>query len=137
MMRVELQGQDWVDWNEQTQSLQREGCLDFLQAIHQQIQNHGKNPSGWQIPQGKDHVSLLISELILKARGQWKDSYTEKEICHCRNITTEKVRHAVYNGAHVIEDIRSRSGANTACGTCRDNIMNLVQAVLDKGQPSK
>ena len=112
--------------------------LDFA-GIHQRVKGAWKNPSGWTIPQGTDHVSLLITELILKGSWTMEDSHRSGDLSFAEISPRKKSDMRVYKMEPMSLRIfvLDRRQHCIACGTCRDNILNMVQAVLDKGQPSK
>lgn len=86
----------------------------------------GADPALWELPAGNSHSALLVRELLLKIRGEWKFPYADLELCHCRAIPAAAVDQAILCGAHTPETVSAISSASTACGTCRPD----VQAIL-------
>jgi bacterioferritin-associated ferredoxin len=82
------------------------------------------------LPQGKTPEQLLLRELILKVRGEWGDTPSDPELCHCRKIPQAHVERAIILGAHTIEKVRTRSLANTSCGTCLPEVEELFKKYL-------
>jgi bacterioferritin-associated ferredoxin len=78
------------------------------------------------LPTGTDHSAILMRELLLRARGEWLPPYTEKEICHCRAVSLEKVDHAIVCGAHTAATIARKTSAGTSCGTCRSDTEAMI-----------
>lgn len=87
----------------------------------------GPDPKIWNLPQGNGHSELLLRELILKIQGQWKYPYEQQELCHCRAIPTENVDQAILCGAHTTEAVSTITTASTACGTCRPDVLAILQ----------
>ena len=47
-------------------------------------------------------------------------------ICHCEEITYEKILSAIQNGATTVEDITDTTNAGIACGTCIEDIEDIL-----------
>ena len=54
---------------------------------------------------------------VLKARDEWKPTFTDEEICHCRFVPLAVVDAAIVAGAHTAEKVSAWTSASTACGT--------------------
>lgn len=78
------------------------------------------------IPQGADHVSILIREIVLRARDRFILPYTEIELCHCRAVPTAVVDRAILAGCHTTESVAKMTSAGTSCGTCRPDTERLI-----------
>ncbi|MFN8847061.1 MAG: (2Fe-2S)-binding protein [Bdellovibrionales bacterium] len=101
-------------------------CHYVFDFLDQQKKLYGNDLSQWPIPEGHDHASLLIKELILKLKGQWMHVYQHEEVCHCRNVSLESLEQAIFLGAHSPEMISKWTSATTACGTCRSDVEKIL-----------
>jgi bacterioferritin-associated ferredoxin len=130
-IRIELPGQDLIEAQETSGlwSIKSIGCsaLQHLIQILQAELAQGKKPSNCSMPTGNDHSSILVRELILRMRGDFKFPLEQEELCHCRAITTHTVDQAIIAGAHDIATVRRWTSANTACGTCMPEVETLLQ----------
>ena len=48
-------------------------------------------------------------------------------VCLCKGISNRTIRSCVGEGARTVDDVGRRSGAGTACGTCKPDIEQLVR----------
>ncbi|OQW53639.1 MAG: hypothetical protein A4S09_06965 [Proteobacteria bacterium SG_bin7] len=78
-------------------------------------------------PQGSDHASVLLRELIQKLKGTWSFPYKEEELCHCRAISTHTVDAAIVYGADNANKVAVKTSAGTGCGTCRRNTEAIIK----------
>lgn len=78
------------------------------------------------LPQGNDHSSLMLRELLLKAQGRWQYPYDEDEMCHCRAVPTRVVDAAIVSGCHHLPSIRAATSASTSCGACGVDIQKAI-----------
>lgn len=53
-------------------------------------------------------------------------------ICGCTGTTKEKVKQLVQTGVTDINDIASKTGATTGCGSCDIDIVAFVENVKDQ-----
>lgn len=106
------------------------GCLELLTALRS-LSAVDTNPEHWPLPTGTGHVDLLLSELILKTRGEWQFPVIEEELCHCRSIQTCVVDRAIMNGARTGVSVTRRTGASTGCGTCRPKVEQIIDYRLN------
>lgn len=106
------------------------GALDFLRAIEPWRQELKGPPSQWPLPKGTSTASILLREVILRARNEWKPPYEDEEICHCRAIPLRRVEDAIRAGAHSPEKVSRWTSASTACGTCRPDVTALLEYFL-------
>jgi len=100
-------------------------CASCSQLLSSLVSS-GKNPKDWLPPEGEGHSALLVRELILKIQGQWQFPFPHSEVCHCRAISTETVDQAILSGAHSPEEVSIITTASTACGTCRPDIISIL-----------
>lgn len=135
-LKVELEGRDQieVEYEGETapgavsvKSVSMVGCTNFMEMMHSMKRSFGPDVSKWPLPDGKDHGSLLLSEMILKLRGEWNFPYMDTELCHCRNVATQVVDQAVIAGAHTPEVVTRQTSASTACGTCRPTVQKIIE----------
>lgn len=140
-IKVELQGRDFIEVECEGESLQTPGavksvsvlgCTEFMEMMQKMRKHFGSNVTAWPLPEGRDHSSLLLREMILKLRGEWDFPYQHAEICHCRTVQTQTVDQAVIAGAHTPEVITRQTSASTACGTCRTDIQKIIDYRLGK-----
>ena len=140
-IRVELDGRDYIEVECEGEDLQRPGvlkkvsilgCSEFMDMMQKMRKNFGADLSKWPIPEGVDHPSLLLKEMILKLKGEWKFPYADDEVCHCRNISTHTVDQAVIAGAHSPEVVTRQTSASTACGTCRPEVQKIIDYRIKK-----
>jgi bacterioferritin-associated ferredoxin len=103
------------------------GCHWLLKQLREGYQQYGADLRAWPLPDGKDHASLLIKELILKLQGKWQHVYTQDEVCHCRTVSLETVEQALFLGAQTPEMVSKWTSASTACGTCRPDVEKIIQ----------
>lgn len=108
------------------------GCTEFMDMMQMMKRNFGVDPSKWPLPETQDHSAMLLREMILKLRGEWKFPYEEDEVCHCRTISTQTIDQAILAGAHTPEIVTRQTSASTACGTCRPNVQKIIDYRLNK-----
>lgn len=51
----------------------------------------------------------------------------DEVICFCQNVTSGMIKNAVDNGAVTLEEVQAATGAGTVCGSCLDNVKQLVE----------
>lgn len=51
----------------------------------------------------------------------------DEVVCFCQNVTCGMIKNAVDNGASTLEEVQKITGAGTVCGSCIDNVKNLVE----------
>ncbi len=102
------------------------GCLDFLK-LSQEMKNKLLGPiENIPVPEGSDHSSMIWREVIYQLKNEWQLPVSDPEVCHCRKILTQTVDRAVVYGAHSINEVRSRTSANTSCGTCKNDVLQII-----------
>lgn len=47
-------------------------------------------------------------------------------VCGCFDVTEEKIREVVRNGAHTVEDVGDATSAGTGCGACQPRIQEII-----------
>lgn len=77
-------------------------------------------------PVGNDAASLLVKELVLKIQNKWDAGDDDPEVCHCRKISQRSIERAIVLGAHTLEKVRKRTSANTGCGACMPDVLDLI-----------
>ena len=120
---------DLVVENAAIQSLEMKaiGCLDFLN-LSQKMKAKLVGPIANLLPpSGIDHSSMIWREMISTIQETWTLPIEDEELCHCRKISTAQVDRAVVYGAHTLEEIRSRTSANTGCGTCKNDVILMIE----------
>ncbi|MGE5084906.1 MAG: bacterioferritin-associated ferredoxin [Bacillota bacterium] len=134
-IKVELEGRDFIEVECEGDSSQipgrvlkvtHMGCTEFMEMMQKMRRHFGPDVAKWPVPKGKDHSSLLLAEMVLRLRGEWKFPYQEEEICHCRSISTHSVDQAIIAGAHTPEVVTRQTSASTACGTCRPEVQKII-----------
>ncbi|MFM6928969.1 MAG: bacterioferritin-associated ferredoxin [Bdellovibrio sp.] len=134
-IKVELDGRDFIEVECEGESSQAPGrvlkvnymgCTEFMEMMQKMRRHFGPDVAKWPLPEGKDHSSLLLAEMVLRLRGEWNFPYQEEEICHCRSISTHSVDQAIIAGAHTPEVVTRQTSASTACGTCRPEVQKII-----------
>jgi bacterioferritin-associated ferredoxin len=133
-VKVELDGRDSieVEYEGEAASLGKllrvslVGCMEMMEMMQKMRRHFGADIKSWPVPEGRDHSSLLLRELILKLRGEWQFPYDQEELCHCRTIPTHIVDQAILSGAHTPEVVSRQTSASTACGTCRPDVQKII-----------
>jgi bacterioferritin-associated ferredoxin len=125
---AELKGQDRLEvLSLQPFQMRVIGCRKMWDQLKRMRDRHGLDVVQWPLLRERDHASLLINELILKLRNQWKQPYLHEEVCHCRSVSLETVEQAILNGAQTPEMVSKWTMASTACGTCRPDVEKIIQ----------
>ncbi len=118
-------------------SYEASGCSPFLRALENFKLGLMKLPDSKRVldgsPEfdlllspGSDHVSILMRELVLKAREDFLLPYKEVELCHCRAVPTEVVDRAIISGCHTTQSVARMTSAGTSCGTCKPDTESLI-----------
>ena len=50
-----------------------------------------------------------------------------QNVCKCKNVSISEVVSAVKNGADTFEKVAETTGAGTACGRCKEIILNIIE----------
>jgi bacterioferritin-associated ferredoxin len=75
---------------------------------------------------GRDHISILLRELILKLQNRFQLPFEEAELCHCRVVPTDVVDRAIIGGCHTTSSVARATSAGTSCGTCKPDTDRLI-----------
>jgi len=102
------------------------GCIEFLNMSQKMKTKLNGNIADLLPPTGSDHSSIIWREMIHRIQEEWLSPVAQPEICHCRKVSTEKVDRAIVYGAHTINEVRKRTSANTGCGTCKNDVEELI-----------
>lgn len=54
----------------------------------------------------------------------------EQTICFCMNVTARMIKDAVDSGAHTLEEVQEITGAGTVCGSCIDEMEQLIKELV-------
>lgn len=103
------------------------GCPDLLKILQDYRPRLSGRLSDVAVPEGNGHASMLMRELVLRARGEWNFPYAEDELCHCRQVPTAKVDQAILSGCHSVAAVSKATSAGTSCGTCRADIERVLR----------
>jgi bacterioferritin-associated ferredoxin len=109
------------------------GNHTFLAHLHNYRKHLKGNLKDLPLPAGHSTAELMIAEAVLKARDEWKPTFTDEEICHCRNVPLAIVDAAIVAGAHTPEKVSAWTSASTACGTCRPDVEGHLRFRLRTG----
>ncbi|MEN0060144.1 MAG: (2Fe-2S)-binding protein [Bdellovibrio sp.] len=140
-IKVELDGRDYLEVECEGEDLSHPGvvkkvsmvgCTEFMEMMRKMRRHFGNDIGKWPVPEGQDHSSLLLREMILKLRGEWQFPYAEAEVCHCRSVSTHTIDQAVIAGAHSTEVVSRQTSASTNCGTCRPEVQKIIDYRLGK-----
>lgn len=130
LIRAEFKGRDSIEiLNDESGAMPKLkviGCTKLLWLVRKYQVQFGADLRLWPLPQGAAHEELLLKEAILKLQNKWQYPYEHAEICHCRSVPTEKVDQAILGGAHTGEMVSRQTGASTACGTCRSDVVKII-----------
>lgn len=132
MLTVNLNAQGMVE------SYQLCCSSQTIQLFHQHLQDHGTRLRDWPLPNenaiaqrglsnAERRSQLLLQELILKARGEWKLPYRGEIVCTCRGVSSETINHAIAAKASSAEEVSNWTTASTSCTTCKGKVEELVK----------
>ncbi len=107
-------------------------CLKEIQIFKSALKKHKEDFWSLPLPEGSHHSAMLLREVLLKTRGEWKFPYKEEELCHCRNVSTAIVDACILGGTHNVAAIGEKTMAGTACGTCRPVTQMLIDYRLNE-----
>lgn len=127
-LKVGITGQDEVTLNflpSGAVQFSATGCRAFLARLRE-LAAENQNPKEWSLPDGTDHVAMLVREIILRVQGKWEPPFREAEICHCRAVSTQIVDACILNGGHSSERVSRETSASTSCGTCRSDVEKMI-----------
>lgn len=55
-----------------------------------------------------------------------------KNVCHCRSVSFEKIEDAINNGADTLEKVAKETNATKGCGRCKSHIEDIVKSKNNK-----
>lgn len=58
-------------------------------------------------------------------------------VCICKAVSQSDIQEMIHGGARSADDIEHRCGAGGDCGSCRDEIEDLVRAALASPAPPR
>ena len=58
------------------------------------------------------------------------DNELEPLVCRCHGVTEATVRRVIAAGAHTVEALVAATGAGTGCGSCKPDLVRLLDEVL-------
>lgn len=140
-IKVELEGRDFIEVQCQgedplapgaVEKVSIMGCSQFMEMMQGMRKHFGADLKKWPLPEGQDHSSLLLREMILKLRGEWQFPFAEAELCHCRSVSAHTVDQAIVAGAHSTDVVSRQTQASTNCGTCRPEVQKIIDFRLGK-----
>ncbi len=102
------------------------GCMEMLELVALWRPRLKGDLKSLPVPEGNSHSEILLRELILKAKGEWKYPIEAERLCQCRAVSTAKVDRAIVGGCHTLEAVRRATSASTSCGTCRPEVEDLL-----------
>lgn len=132
---VGLDGRDHIEVTvdeNASPKVQFRGCTELMGLMQSMRKNFGVDLKLWPIPSGTSHSEILLRELILKLKGDWRYPYAHEEVCHCRNVACRTIDQAVIAGAHTTDIVSRQTSASTACGTCRPEVQKIIDYRLNK-----
>jgi len=53
-----------------------------------------------------------------------------RKVCLCKNVSQEQIVDAIHHGAHTLEEIVKVTLASTGCGTCKPQIIKILDETL-------
>lgn len=102
------------------------GCIEFLVMCQKMKEKLIGPVSELLPPTGQDHSSMIWREMVARIHDEWNLPVAHEELCHCRKIPTQKVDRSIVYGAHTIDEVRKRTSANTGCGTCKNDVLSMI-----------
>lgn len=106
-------------------------CGPVVRLIHELVQKQGRDPRQWKgLPIGSQHEAILLRKLMLLATGKWQSPQRHEEICHCRQVSYQKIEEAIMAGAHTPQLVSLWTSASTACGSCRPDVQQMIEYIV-------
>ena len=90
------------------------------------------------LPAEKMHCSVMGQEALEAAINNYRGVTTKHEeedpdtqiVCHCFGVTNKKIEKAILeNGLKTVEDVTNYTKAGGGCGSCLDEIAQIVERV--------
>lgn len=103
------------------------GSKKLMDQIQKLKSQYGAHPKAWPLQKVQTGEDILVNEFILKIKGEFSFCYKHEELCHCRNVMTEKVFTVIKDSCFKVEDVSRTTQAGTGCGSCRKDIEALIQ----------
>ncbi len=60
------------------------------------------------------------------------DADSERTVCFCHYVSQGELLQAIHAGAHTLADIQSETRASTGCGGCECEVLDILEAELEK-----
>ena len=54
----------------------------------------------------------------------------DRVVCSCLDVTYNKIKEAIENGAKTLDDIKDETEAGTICGMCEDEIQEIIDELV-------
>jgi bacterioferritin-associated ferredoxin len=132
--KVELDGRDYlqVETDASGTKVSMLGCTEFMEMMQKMKRHFGVDIAKWPLPEGTDHSSILLREMVLKLRGEWVFPVEKEQICRCLSVSARIIDQAIVGGAHTSEKVTKVTSASSACGSCRPDIQKIIDFRLKK-----
>lgn len=108
------------------------GCSALETKLRSVIENINALQKWPESLEGRDHASILVRELLMRAMGKFERPYAEAELCHCRAVPTDIVDRAIVGGCHTTGMVARMTSAGTSCGTCKPDTEKLIAFRLNE-----
>ena len=110
------------------------GSLQFLRFVNSLRSLSGIKISELEVPQGylAQPDQLLFRQAVLELKKLWNPPYLQKQICHCRSVSTQVVENSILVGANTTNQVSRMTSASTACGTCMPDVQAMINYILAK-----
>jgi bacterioferritin-associated ferredoxin len=127
-IKVELDDRDFLEVETDGSGLNVSmlGCTEFMEMMQKMKRHFGVDIRKWPLPEGTDHPSILLREMVLKLRGEWVFPISENLVCKCRSISARVIDQVVIAGAHTTDSVTKQTSASSACGTCRPDVQKII-----------
>jgi bacterioferritin-associated ferredoxin len=138
--RAEIPDREWieleigVDDSKIVKNVEVKACgchvlIELIPQVKKKLMGHPLESLQWS---GANHSEILISEALLKIQERFNFPLSDPELCHCRKIPAQVVDQAIVLGAHSPEQVTRWTRASSGCGTCRPDVVKLIQFRLKK-----
>ena len=67
------------------------------------------------------------SDIVVDNDTEIQEIEKLQNACKCKNVSVSEVVSAVKNGADTFEKVAETTGAGTACGRCKEIILNIIE----------
>ncbi len=113
------------------------GSQEFLDKAQFWTQSlESRDAQNWSSPldflsvEKPSAVDWTLWEFWKKCRGEWELPYQHEEVCHCRNVSLDRILETIIWGANNVETIVRLTKATTGCGTCLAHVSVLLDFFL-------